>query len=134
MKSLRTCAVHGAATAVAAVVLFNAFGWAQKTPPTAAVSNDTVTAVHDLQDQIHQLRSLVEEMRTESAESRAEMRQLRQDLQATRALLAKPGITATETTAGNTYGAPAAEPAVNTTLRCAGDTERGASGSSSAEA
>jgi len=115
VKSLRAYAVHGAATAVATVVLFNAFGWAQETRPSAAASNDTAAAVHDLQDQVRQLRSLVEEMRTENAESRVEMRQLRQDLQATRALLTRPGTSTTEATAGNAYGAPAAEPAPNAT-------------------
>ena len=107
MKSLRTSAVRGAALAVAAVVLLNAFGLAQEAPAGAAspAPGETASAVRDLQDQVRQLRSLVEDMRAENAQSRAEMHQLRQDLQATRALLERPGAAAgsgSEAIAGTT--------------------------------
>lgn len=91
MKRLRTFAVRGAVSTVAAFVLFSSHGWAQQTAAIASsVPADTASAVRDLQDQVRELRSLVEEMRAENAQSRAEMRQLRQDLEATRSLLERP--------------------------------------------
>jgi Skp family chaperone for outer membrane proteins len=90
VKSLRTSTLRGAALSAAILVSCSLSISAQEAPSTAApVSGDA--AIHDLQDQVRQLRSLVEQMRAENAESRAEMHQLRQDLQATRALLEKPG-------------------------------------------
>ena len=90
MKSLRTSAVRGAATAVAAFLLISTLGRAQGAPTAAPASGEAANDVRDLQDQVRQLRGLVEEMRAENSESRAEMNQLRQDLQATRALLEGP--------------------------------------------
>ena len=91
MKSHRTSAVRGAALTVAAFVFCSTFGWAQDAPATTrATTDESASAVHDLQDQVSQLRTLVEQMRSENAETRAEMHQLRQDLQVTRALLDRP--------------------------------------------
>ena len=89
MKSPRTSTLRGAATAVAAVLLFHSLSAAQQAPETASTST-TDTSIHELQDQVRQLKAMVEEMRAEHEQSRAEMRQLRDDLQATRALLEQP--------------------------------------------
>jgi len=108
VKSLKTFAVGGAALAVSAFVLCSTLGWAQ-TPATAssAAPGETASAVRDLQDQVRQLRSLVEEMRAENAESRAEMHQLRHDLEATRALLERPGAPTSGSSEAETAAAAA---------------------------
>jgi hypothetical protein len=72
--------------------LFHSSGAAQESPPQIPSSGDV--AVRELQDQVRQLQVLIEQMRAENAESRVEMHQLRQDLQATRALLERPGAPA----------------------------------------
>lgn len=88
MNSHRNPTLRGTVFAVAALLLFSIHNYAQDTP--ASRSGEAAT-LRDLQDQVHQLRALVEEMKADSAQSRAEMQQLRHDLQATRALLEKPG-------------------------------------------
>ena len=92
MKSLRTSTLHAIATAVAGVILMNAFLSAQQTSPTPSLNSGE--AVHELQEQVQQLRELVDQMRSESAQSRTEMYQLRKDLQATRTLLEQRGLAA----------------------------------------
>ena len=89
MKNHKTSTLRGAALAVAVFGLFNSYGSAQDSSATSPASSDA--AIRELQDQVRQLQTLVQEMRNENAQSRAEMHQLRQDLQATRALLEKPG-------------------------------------------
>ncbi|MGC1453122.1 MAG: hypothetical protein WA830_24090, partial [Candidatus Sulfotelmatobacter sp.] len=117
MKSLRTSAVRGAATAVAAFLLFSTLGRAQGAPTAAPASGEAANAVRDLRDQVRQLRNLVEEMRAENAESRAEMHQLHQDLQATRALLERPaparGSEAVVAESGSTPPSPLASGAAS---------------------
>jgi hypothetical protein len=88
VKSHRISTLRGAALSAAAIVAFTVCGMAQASAPISAASGDEI---RDLKDQVRELRSLVEEMRMENTESRAAMRQLRQDLEATRALLEKPG-------------------------------------------
>jgi peptidoglycan hydrolase CwlO-like protein len=118
---IKSCAVSGAALAVAALLLFSAAAIAQA---PAGIASDVATdaaspkpgeadsALRELQDQVRQLRGLVEEMRAENAESRAEMHQLRSDLQSTRALLehsAMPAGGASENAAvSSPDGTPAA--------------------------
>ena len=90
VNSLRTSVVRGAALPVAALfVLLSTHSGAQ-VASTAPGSTDA--SVRDLQDQVRQLRALIDEMRAENAQSRAEMQQLQRDLQATRALLERPGV------------------------------------------
>lgn len=93
MKSHTISPVGGAALAVAAFIFFSTVGWAQQSaaPAASPAPGETAGAVRDLQDQVRELRTLVEAMRAENAESRAEMHQLRHDLEATRALLERPG-------------------------------------------
>jgi hypothetical protein len=51
--------------------LFNTWGRAQEAPAAASSSEETASAVRDLQDQVRQLRGLVEDMRAETAQSPA---------------------------------------------------------------
>ena len=94
MKSHRTSALNGAVfSVVASVLLLSSYGLAQDaTAARSPASGDA--AIHELQEQVRQLQTLVQEMRSENEQSRAEMHQLQQDLQATRALLEKPGASA----------------------------------------
>lgn len=91
MKSQRNSALHRPLFSVAAsILLLSCYGLAQDATATGSPASSDA-AIRQLQDQVRQLQTLVQEMRAESAQSRAEMHQLRQDLQATRALLEKPG-------------------------------------------
>lgn len=121
MKSLRIFPVRGAALAVAAFVFLSTLGWAQQPPALSVppVPGETTSAVRDLEDQVRELRTLVDEMRAENAESRAEMHQLRHDLEATRALLERPGVAASGVPASGAPTEAAAAPANETVVAAA---------------
>jgi hypothetical protein len=116
VKSLRTSTRHAITTAVAVVVLMNAFLSAQQPSPTTSLNSGE--AVHELQEQVQQLRELVDQMRSESAQSRTEMYQLRKDLQATRTLLEQRGLAAPST---EQNAATPAESSANSTVATAED-------------
>ena len=85
-------------------------GWTQdSTPPASAAQSDsTAAAVHELQEQVRELHAAVTEIRAEAAAYRAETADLRRELQATRtqlAAFAPPPSAASSPPADSTAGA-----------------------------
>jgi hypothetical protein len=90
VNNLRTSAVRATALAATVFMLCPVLGAAQESESNASAaknSEDTLSAVHELQEQVRQLRALMEQMRAEDAQSRVEIEELRQELQTTRGLL-----------------------------------------------